>query len=139
MDEVDWGNRPLGVSVLGALALIEGVLALLAAVQLFAGTPATNLTGGEVVGMTAELFGVLSVLVGATGLVLSWGMWTGKGWAWVLGVITQAVGVTSGAIEVAMGVWSSAMGVLVSLYVLWYLWRPDVKFYFGRAGRTAPA
>ena len=138
MDEVDWGKRPLGVSVLGVLAFIGGTLSLLVAVQLFEGTSAMSLTGGEVVGMTAMLSGVLSVLIGTMGFVLSWGMWTGMGWAWVRGVITQAVGVVSGTIEVAIGIWSSATSSLVSLYILWYPWRPNVKFYFGRASRTPP-
>jgi hypothetical protein len=67
-------------------------------------------------------------------------MWTGKGWAWILAVILYGLGALSSLISLAAGALSSIVGLLIYAFLLWYLWRPHVKAFFGRGQtvQTAP-
>ena len=113
---------------------------MVAGAQVIRGASAVSIYGdGELVGPIATLLGVLSVLVGGLALFLGWGMWLGRGWAWTISVILEGVGVVSSIYEIAIGMWSMVLGILFSLYVLWYLWRPHVRIYFGKGEGKPPS
>jgi len=71
------------------------------------------------------LFGVLAVVVGL-------GMWTRKGWAWTLAIVLYGLGVIVSLVNIAIGRLSEIVSLAIDLLIIWYLWKPHVKAYFGR-------
>jgi lysylphosphatidylglycerol synthetase-like protein (DUF2156 family) len=138
MEEMDWGNRPLGVSVLVVLVLVAGALALVAGGFVVGGLSTPTLTVypySALTGLAAVAAGALIIAMGILCVAVGWGMWKGKKWAWTLGVIVDGFAVILSLYEIVFGAWSGVVVVAVNLCVLWYLWRPHVKAYFAEVER----
>lgn len=132
-------SRPLGVTILAVLAGISGIFSLMGGITLMALGPAISSAmmqqgapgmSGFFGGMMAIL-GVVLLLMGILNLVVAWGYWTGQEWAWVLGVILGIIGVIMGIIQITQG---GIIGLVINAVILYYLFQPHVKEYFGRAG-----
>ncbi|MEM0482846.1 MAG: hypothetical protein QXM16_08210 [Nitrososphaerota archaeon] len=130
-------TRPTGVTVLAILEIIGAILSLLGAMALFA--------LGALVGAGSELglmggffaavgvaFGGLLLILALVGFVLAYGFWTGKGWAWILGIIFSIIGIIIGLVSI-IGSPSSIIGIIINVLILYYLTRPHVKAWFGKA------
>ncbi len=130
-------SRPLGITILAVLAAISGILSLLGGVTLAALGPmmASMLAeqGGYgmmgVFGGMVIIFGAFLVIIGILDLIVAWGYWTGQGWAWVLGVILSIIGVIMGIVQITGG---GIVGLILNAIILYYLFQPHVKEYFGR-------
>jgi len=137
MDE--WG-RPLGVSVLAISALFFGILGLLGGGLVFSGSSTASMYGyGVVTGIAAMIGGILIVMFGLFAIVTGWGMWSGKRWAWTLGIGFGGLIVALTAYSISVGQWFDVIGLVIELYILWYFWRPHVKEYFGKRGQASPS
>ena len=133
--------RPTGITILAILELIFGIIILIggAAVAAVSGSGILSTLGyGYLSGMAAVAGGVLVVL-GLVVLVVGWGMWTGKGWAWLLSVILYVLGILFGIASLASGSLTSIVGLLIEIFLLWYMFRPHVKAFFGRGPPSQPA
>lgn len=73
--------------------------------------------------------------------VLAWGLWRAKAWAWMLLLITSAVGVVAGLVVLSFGVpaalyppelYFAGAGIALNLTVVLYATRTNVKRYFRR-------
>jgi hypothetical protein len=133
--------RPTGIAVLAILELVGGVLAVLGG----AGIAAVGGSGmlasfgyAGLSGMVAVVGGVVLV-VGLVALLLGWGMWTGKSWAWSLSVAFYIIGAILDVASIVIGGLTGIVGLLIDIFLLWYLWRPHVKAYFGKGAPTQPA
>ena len=136
-ESIDWKKRPLGVSALAILSFIEGILVLYGGGLVVTGMSKPYLYDyGAISGLAAEANGVFLVLVGIIGVIASWGMWSGRSWAWIVGVVLFGLGLISNLVSIFLGEWLNVYGLPVSLYILWYLWRPYVRTYFSRTGGT---
>jgi len=76
--------------------------------------------------------GVVFIVVGLVAFVLAYGFWTGKGWAWILGIIFAIIGIVLGAVSL-VGSPASIVGIVLNIVIIYYLTRPHVKEWFGRA------
>ena len=76
------------------------------------------------------------VILGILGLLVGWGLWTGKGWARILAIILSGLGVLISLAGLVLGSIPSVVGLAIDGLVLWYLFRPNVKAFFG--GNTQP-
>ncbi len=115
-------QRPLGVTIIGVVALLGGILGLLGA---FAA-----LSGAE-----PFILGVVVLLFAVFGLALGVGFLRGFGWAWMLGVLIYVLSIPLGIWEITLGGAGSFGGVVrvvVGLLIPYYLTRPHVKVFFGR-------
>ena len=135
-------QRPTGVTILAVLAVIGGLLSLaFGAFSTFLGPalgaamaeqssdPAMTAFGGVVVAM-----GVAFLLHGLLQLVTAYGLFTLKGWAWLLAVIMQVFSVILNGLQIVRGEYGGAIiAVLIAGGILYYLFRPHVKAAFGRA------
>ena len=127
-------QRPLGVTLIAILSAIGGVFGLLAALVLLgAGAAVSTATG---LGGLTFVAGVIILAYAVLSLVLAYGFWNLKPWAWPLGVGVQALGVVQSVLQF-MNDGSNVVGLLFSLaiagIILWYLFQPHVKAAFGRA------
>ena len=136
-------SRPTGISVLAILELLGGVVLLLAGIGIAAagGSILTSMGYGGLGGIAAVAGGALAIF-GLFALLVGWGLWTGKGWAWVLAVILTILGILGGLGSLAFGAITGIVGLVIDILILWYLLRPNVKSYFGRGSpamsTTAP-
>jgi hypothetical protein len=65
----------------------------------------------------------------------------GAGWAWLLGIIGEGLGVVSNLVSIGIGasngnagsaISSNALGLLIGIGIIVYLNSAQVKAYFGR-------
>ena len=145
-------DRPLGIAILAVLDIICGIAALIGGIlmaavsTIIADEPEIEdairdaMTSGGVTHVEAVLdiiatvlivFGVIICIMGLVAIVVGWGFWTGKQWAWILGVIFEIVSIVVSAVGM---VWSptNVVSVIIGVLILYYLFRPNVKAWFGR-------
>ena len=130
--------RPTGVTVLAILELIGGIITILFGMAAIVSSTFLNPYGYAVVAGLAVASGGALVLFGALAVVVGYGMWSGKGWSWTLAVVLYGLGVVFSLVYIAVGLWSNILALAIDLLILWYLWRPHVKAYFGK-GQPVPA
>jgi tryptophan-rich sensory protein len=144
-------NRPAGITILAALQIIFGILFLLGAIGMFLiasladaadleeaiGEDAPDWISDNFV-MAFGLLGVLFLIIGIVGLVLGYGYLKGIGWAWTVGIIFAVLGIIGDIFEsmvdrTADVLASSIIGIIIALLIIYYLTRPHVKAFFGKA------
>jgi uncharacterized membrane protein (DUF2068 family) len=69
-------------------------------------------------------------------LVVAYGLFKGKSWAWFVAVVLSTIGIIVNVISLVTGNMSAITGVLVGIainaIVLYYLSRRNVRQYFGK-------
>ncbi|MHA2042562.1 MAG: hypothetical protein ACW975_11955 [Candidatus Thorarchaeota archaeon] len=114
-------DKPMGVLILALLQLLSalawlamGVLALMA----FGFDPIALLLGG--------FFSFIFIIVGIIGLILFYGLWTTKGWAWLWTLIINLLGILGG-IGDFMG---NIIPLAISIVIVVYLLLPGTRSHF---------
>jgi hypothetical protein len=144
------GARPLGVTIIGILEVLAGIVGIFGSVVIFfasgvSGAVAGGFVGG-LAGFAAGFFlGGFALIVALITLAVGFGLLRGSGWAWTFGVIISVINVIIGLVDIAGGsVRALSMGFLgtslfggvgtlvLSLIILVYLYRPNVKAFFGK-------
>ncbi|MEO9363209.1 MAG: hypothetical protein ABI348_04840 [Nitrososphaera sp.] len=133
-------SRPRGVTIIAILNIISGIVMLFAGVGLAAVISLSTLDPG-IAGQMAQtklaggvgviVGGVLTVL-GIISLVVAWGLLKGKGWAWTVTVILSIITVALGVVHLAGGNVVSIINIIISGVILYYVYRPHIKAYFGK-------
>ena len=129
--------RPTGITILAILGFIGGILAILGG-ALFVAVASSGILSTYGVGMFSgfiSLFGGIIIVIGLFAIFVSWGMWSGKSWAWYLAVVLYAIGVIFGLVLLVAGGLTGIVSLVIDLLLLWYMFRPHVKAYFGIGGR----
>ena len=75
---------------------------------------------GSLAGFAGAGFTALFVVIGLVELFLAWGLYTGRGWARIVALVFAVIGL--------IGI---PIGTIISIIILYYLTRPNVKAYFG--------
>jgi hypothetical protein len=112
-----------------------------------------NLTAGQapippsgVPPMVAQtLFGGFGIAIGAVlvaiaivSFIVAYGLLKGKGWAWTVTVILSIISIVLNAISIATGNIGGIVSIIISGIILYYLYRPHVKAYFGKGVSPSP-
>ena len=80
------------------------------------------------------VFGIIIILLGALYLAIAYGVWKGRGWAWMLGVVVSIIALIFAVLGLTGGVTvSSIISVALPALVLFFFWQPDVTRWLGRA------
>jgi len=108
-------HRPLGVTIIAVLNVIVGIVAI------SAGIPAL------IVGICIVL-----IIIGIANLVMAYGLWKGKRWAWTITLILSGIGIISSAVSIASGNPGAIIGIILYAIIIYYLYRPNVKAFFGK-------
>ena len=108
MAENEKPDRPLFVTIIAALYIILGVVAIIGGVAMLSAPGAIP--------------GIIALVVGI-------GLW--KGWKifWYLGVIFAIIYLILSIITVVALV--GIIPLIISIIILWYLFKPNVKAFFG--------
>ena len=130
-------QRPRGVTVIGFLNIIIAIemffwgIVLLALEPRILNLPTQMLGGIPLVAMVGVLFAF-----GIAYFVLVFGLWRGKGWAWGITIALNFIGIPLNIISIIGGNMGGIIGLTISPIILYYLFRPHVKTYFGRTRTT---
>ncbi|MEG4859935.1 hypothetical protein QUB75_20775 [Microcoleus sp. K1-B6] len=133
-------NRPQSVTVLAILQLISGVFSLLDGlfILLFAGifggigAAVGGARVGTVIGGFIAIFATIALIIGIISLILTWGLFQLKKWAWTGTLIIHIIA-TLAQIAKMFGSAGAAVNFLTlgfAVASIYYLLRPDVKEAF---------
>ncbi len=154
-------NRPMGVTIIAILRIIGGIILLLGGIGLvtiapFVGQLNVNTTSSTTdngvpvtsngVGInlsnnnTSFLFfaafigviGSILIVLGIASFVVAWGLLKGKGWAWTVTIIITIISLVFNALSIVSGNIGAIVGIIIDGVIIYYLYRPNVKSYFGR-------
>jgi hypothetical protein len=118
-------KRPLGVTIVAILMIINGIILIAGGI---AGVTVGGLMGIPLIGVAS---GVL-IALGIAALIVAWGLIKGKGWAWIVTVILSIISIIMSIIAIVGGNFASIINLVISGAILYYMYRPQVKAYFGR-------
>jgi hypothetical protein len=119
-------KRPTVVKILVVIVLVGSVIPILAGAMMLAG--GSVFEGYFMQELLSRILPTYYVVVGVIGLVLAWGLWTGKGWAWVIAVIVFIIGLVTDLVTLPTGI----VGVVIDAVVLYLLSRPDTRMFCGK-------
>jgi uncharacterized membrane protein (DUF2068 family) len=125
-------QRPMGVTILAVLAAIGGVLGIFAGMVLVGLSSAAADLALPLSGLVAVL-GLATLVISVLDLVLAWGLWTLKPWAWMLGIVLEVVGIVLNILEYRSATASSTIiGIVIAGIIIYYLYQPHVRRAFGQ-------
>jgi lysylphosphatidylglycerol synthetase-like protein (DUF2156 family) len=84
-----------------------------------------------------SLIGLVVVVIGLLYVGLVWGLWTGKGWAWILSLVLAVLGLIASLIALVRGRFGAIVVLILDVIILYYLFRPNVRAFFGEQ-KTPP-
>ena len=117
-------QRPLGVTIIGILWILGGLLMLVAGFVGGAILAVSGLGGiGAAIGVVFFIIGIVDVLLGV-GCFLAWS------WVWIVGIIFSAISILIGLVSLFTTGINALFGIIISAIILWYLFQPQVKAYF---------
>lgn len=142
-------QRPCGITALGLVYLILGVLSLLWSLIVFGFGGVSWLTGSLFGANVMASSGGANVWAGALGILAAIvqvaagiGLLALRPWAWVLALIAVAVTVIQGIIGMFSGGLAAfccgGFGVLLPIAILAYLLSPGIRATFRRGGAPPP-
>jgi len=135
-------NRPLGVTVMGVLQVLAGLGSLglgfmLASTYAFLGSLMSS--GAEGVAFSAgfggflvvagAIIGGILIVIGIANLVIAYGLFKGKSWAWMLCLIFAVISAVFGILTFPVGI----ITILFNALIIYYLTRRNVRVYFRKA------
>jgi len=131
--------RPTGITILAILeAIVAAFLVLgglvLAVLGPFISEFIPRPVPGLITGIFISLFGVVILILGIVGFVVVWGLWTGQGWAWAVALVLAIISIIIDLFRLP----GSLLGIVINIAIVWYLWQPHVKAFYGRAGVQPP-
>jgi uncharacterized membrane protein HdeD (DUF308 family) len=108
-------HRPLGVAIVAVLTAIGGLI--------FLGSGLILLIVG---------IGIILLALGIAYLVMAYGLWKGRGWAWTITLILSVIGIIVAIVSLATGNAGTIINIIIHAVVIYYLYRPNVKAFFGK-------
>jgi hypothetical protein len=114
-------SRPLGVTIIAILAVIGGIGSVLSGFAIMAIIPLLGI-----------IFGGLLIIIGLAYFVVAYGLWKGLNWAWNITLIVSVIGIIVGLGSIVVGNIGALFHLIVNVIVIYYLYRPNVKAYFGK-------
>lgn len=116
--------RPFMVTVIALLELLGALIMIGCAIGSFLGL---TIFGDVYSGAVTAGICLISALVC---LVLFAGFWKGWNLWWYIGIIVSILGIISGLISLFSGDIMVIPSLLITVFVLFYLFKPNVKRYF---------
>lgn len=127
-------SRPTGVTIVAILMVITGIILLSGGIFAVSSSAILSQYGGPLVAVVIGV-GVFTIVLGVAHFVLAWGLFKGKGWAWIITVILAIISVILSIVSIASGGRTNIISLIISAVILYYMFRTEVKSYFGRGTR----
>lgn len=121
-------HRPLGVTIIAILTIIGGIGFLASGIAAVVAAPFLSDMEGLSAGIGAAL-----IALGIAYFVMAYGLWKGKGWAWTITLILSYIGIALGIASIITGNIAAVFHLIINIIVVYYLYRPNVKMFFGKS------
>lgn len=118
--------RPAGAVFLAILLLGWGLMVLIGGLVVL-------ILGPRHSGSLATVMGIIFIASGLVYIALGIGCFLPRSWVWTVGVPVSIVSTMIGFISIPSSGAGAILHVIVSLIILYYLFRPNVKAWFGKA------
>ncbi len=132
-------SRPIGITLLGIIQILIGVLGLLASLAiigvaaLFSTIPAV----GSLIGALGLVIGGVVLFFSLIWLATGIGFLHGRHWAWTLGMIFSIISILGAAYVAFLGVLQAFYALGFWIIMIIYLTRSHVKVFFGKGINTS--
>ena len=108
--------RPLGVTIIAILLVITGIISFVSGLILL-----------------IILIGIVPLALGIAYLVMAYGLWKGRGWAWTISLILSGIGIVMGIVYIIQdNLGGGIASIIINGVIIYYLNRPNVKAFFGK-------
>jgi hypothetical protein len=121
----------LGVTIIAILTVLGGIGFLFSGIGAVAVAPFLSDLGILSAGIGATL-----IALGIAYFVMAYGLWKGKGWAWTITLILSYIGIALGIASIVTGNIGAIFHLAINIVVVYYLYRPHVKAFFGKGTAT---
>jgi len=105
-------ERPLGVTILALLQIIGGILSLIGGSIFF------------IIPFIGWIIGGIIVILALLDLVIGWGLWSMKSWAWMAAIILNII-----SLIIAIPTFDY-ISIIIALIIILYLQQGDIKSRF---------
>lgn len=124
-------SRPMGITILAILEVLVGLYHLVTGFgELFVAATIRSLAyfGFQpgVFSIIPRFLGTVLIIIGLVSLLLAWGLWTGKGWAWKVALVFAILAIIVNLVSFHI------VGLAIDAIIVYYLTRPAVKQFFTR-------
>ncbi|MEW5840185.1 hypothetical protein [Nitrososphaera sp.] len=146
-------SRPTGVTIIAILNIIGGIIMLVGGISALTAGAVLPMMGGtlgqtgvpgtgtpELSNISTSLLGGGAIVVGAVmiglaifSFVVAWGLLKGRGWAWTATVVLAVISIVMNAISLVAGNWAAIISIIISGVIIYYMYRPHVKAFFGKS------
>jgi uncharacterized membrane protein (DUF2068 family) len=117
-------KTPLGIIIITVLTVISGLI-------LFAMSFASLIILAPLDPL--QLMGSMFLLVlGTASIVVSFGLYKGKGWSWTLLLILSGFGAAGYLLNIVNGQTFSVVGLVINAIIIYYLYKPQIRKFFGK-------
>lgn len=121
-------NRPVGAMIIAAVMLIRSLWGLITGLIALGLGSLALITGGFDPGAISIMWAIATLVIATIGLVLAWGLFAMKPWAWMWTVIILVIGL---AIDFISGIGPDArlnwFSIILSILILIYLLASGVR------------
>jgi hypothetical protein len=151
------------VVIVGIMSLFGGIsLVILGAIlsTSFTDVSTSSPLIGSLFGVLSAGLGAILLVVGVGYIIMSYGLLKGKGWAWTITIILTLIGIAINIISAITGgvsnmstinnmngdansfmygIVGSVIGIAISIAIIYYLYRPRVRLFFGKTSSKISA
>jgi len=136
-------HRPLGVTIITLLTITAGIAFLASGITAVTVAPfpsGTSTNNNNIIApVLSALTGFALLILGIAYFVMAYGLLKAKGWAWTITVVLSCIGIALGFVSIVTGHIGSIFSVVVNGLILYYIYRPNVKSFFGKTTATTAA
>jgi hypothetical protein len=104
-------------------------------------SPETTMIAQDLFGGFSIAIGIVLIAIAIVSFVVAYGLLKGKGWAWTVTLILSIISIVFNAISIAATAGANLGGIIsiiISAVIIYYLYRPHVKAYFGKGVSPSP-
>ena len=122
MERIKKKKTPLGIIIITILTVISGlILFAMSFVSLMILHPIDPV----------RLMGSMFLLIlGTASIIVSFGLYGGKGWSWTLLLILSGFGAAGYLLNIVNGQTLSIMGLVINAIIIYYLYKPHIRKFF---------
>ena len=124
MERTKKKKTPFGIIIISILTVISGlILFAMSFVSLMILSPLGPL----------RLMGSMFLLIlGTASIIVSFGLYKGKGWSWTLLLILSGFGAAGYLLNIVNGQSFSVIGLVINAIIIYYLYKPHIRKFFGK-------
>ncbi len=117
-------KTPRGIVIITILTVISGLILLtMSFFSFFVLLP---------LGPVALMGSGFLFVLGIASIIVSIGLYRGKGWSWTLLLVLSGFGAAGYLLNIINGQRFSIVGLVINLIIIYYLYRPNVRKFFSK-------